>query len=264
MQQYTLTPLNSYTPPALETNVPQGEPNSIVENMPIEEFFNYLNRLLVNNPPLPADASFMKKIAEIGIGPGAKFDLSKYDSDEQKALANIPKKMISRLNAHQSKIPIHDGWTTFENTGRYGTDYFYRAFIARFGLGANLPEDALYPSCAIDEDGNQLNGQNKYTITFKEGQLPPADAFWSLTMYCPNGYFVHNELNRYTLGDRSDLDFTDGSLTIYIQHQNPGSEKEQNWLPAPSGNFNVMLRVYNPKPEMLNGTWRAPAIKKIN
>ena len=110
MQQYTLTPLGAYTPPPLESNVPTGEPNGIVENMPIDDFFNYLNRLLVNNPPLPDDESFMKKISKIGIGGGAKFDLSKYSLEEQNEMREIPKNVIAQLNAYQSKIPIVNGW----------------------------------------------------------------------------------------------------------------------------------------------------------
>ena len=265
MQQYTLTPLGAYTPPQLESHVPTGEPNSIVENMPVDEFFNYLNRLLVINPPTSADEPFMKKISKIGIGSGVEFNLSNYTAEEQNEIKKIPENVLSQLKDHQSDFPVFNGWGVMENTGNYGTDYLYRAYIARFALGANLPEDAIYPSCGADGDGNPLSGENKYMITFEEGKLPPANAFWSITMYGSNGYFVHNELNRYALGDRSNLQFNpDGSLDIYIQHENPGGEKTQNWLPAPSERFNLLLRVYSPKPEMLDGTWKTPPLKKIN
>lgn len=264
MKTYKLTPPEGYQPPALQ-DVPQGDPNSIVENMPIEEFFNYMNRLFEVNPSLEQDASFIKKINKIGIGKGLEFKLSDFTSEDQKALKNLPKAVIAKLNARQSEMPIVNGWAMLEKTGKYGTDYFHRAHVTRFGLGANLPEDAIYPTGIMDSEGKPFNGENNYVITFEKDGLPPANAFWSLTMYNSSGYFVHNEIDRYTLGDRSNLKFNaDGTLDIFIQSENPGEDKAQNWLPAPKGPFSLTLRVYYPKAEMLDGTWKAPALKKVN
>jgi hypothetical protein len=263
MLQYKLTSLNPYVHPALETNVPEGKPNTIVENMSIEDFFNYLNRLLILNPPLPADEPFMEKIKEIGIAPGAVFELDKFSPDEKQSMELIPQKIISKLREKQTQSLIKKDRSKMKKTGNYGTNYFYRAYVALFGLGANLPEVAIYLSYNSDEKGKPLNGQNKYQIRFENGKLPPANAFWSLSMYDSTGTFIHNELDRYALGDRSDLTFNhDGSLIIYIQHKNPENQKTNNWLPAPSGNFNMLLRVYYPKQEMLNDTWKTPAVRK--
>jgi DNA sulfur modification protein DndE len=265
MLQYKLTPVNSYTPPEFDPTVPAGSPNTIVENMSVEDFFNYLNRLLIINPPLPEDQSFMLKIKEIGVAPGAKFELSKFNQEEQKAIKNVPNNVLSQLKAQQSSLPIENGWSVLAGTGNYGTDYLFRAFVAYFALGANLPEDALYPSCVTDESGSPLNGQNKYILHFEKGKLPPARAFWSLTMYGTDGFFIENELDRYNIGDRNNMSMNpDGSLDIYIQHDNPKGDKESNWLPAPSESFNMILRVYYPKEEMLNGTWKTPPVTNVS
>jgi len=262
MRQYELTPVNPYTAPGIDPTVPTDSPNSIIDNMSIEDFFNYLNRLLVINPPLPADQSFMQEIKKIGVAPGAKFELSNFSQEEQEAITGIPQKVLSDLQAQQTQFPLVNGWSVLNGTGDYGTDYSFRAFVARFALGANLPEDALYPTCAVDESGKPLSGINKYTLHFDSGKLPPAKAFWSLTMYGTDGFFVDNELNRYTVGDRSNLVMNpDGSLDIYIQFDNPGGDKESNWLPSPQGNFNMVLRVYYPGEEILNGTWQTPPVK---
>jgi len=159
-----------------------------------------------------------------------------------------------------------NGWNVSRKViGSYGTDYYSRGTVAFFGLGANLKEDAIYPSCFFDKDGNQLNGANKYVLRFDKGRTPPANAFWSLTLYDPQGYFVDNPINRYTLGDRSKLKVNpDGSVNIYIQKDNPGNDKASNWLPTPDGDFNLIMRVYWPKEEMLNKNWEPSAVIKTN
>lgn len=264
MKQYTLTPPDGYKAPALEAEIPKGDPNSIVENMPIDEFFNYMNRAFVDNPPLAKDGPLVERMRKIGIGKGLEFKLADFTAEEQDALKRIPKNMIAKLNARQTEMPIVNGWAVLEDTGDYGTDYFHRAHVTRFGLGANLPEDAIYPTGILDADGAPFNGKNKYVITFEKGKLPPANAFWSLTMYNSSGFFVPNDLKRYTLGDRSDMLFNeDGSLDIYIQTEDPGGDKTKNWLPADAEHFSLTLRVYYPKEEMLNGTWKAPAVRKV-
>jgi len=273
-KQYKLMPLSSwgkpYTLPTAkpDASVPKGSPNDIVKAMPIEDFFNYMNRLMVENPPAEADAEVMAKFAKIGIGPGKKFELALLSADEREAIKKIPEEVISGI---QEKIKsggadkLVEGWKVLSKTiGTYGTNYTERAFVAYVGLGANLPEDAAYPSASYDADGNALNGANKYVLHFDKGTTPPAKAFWSLTMYDGEGYMVANPINRNTIGDRSNLKTNaDGSVDIYFQNQSPGKDKEANWLPAPKGEFNVLLRVYWPKEEMLNGSWKAPGIKKV-
>ena len=135
-------------------------------------------------------------------------------------------------------------------------------------MGANRPQDAVYPTGEVDGDGKPFDGANKYTMTFAKGQLPPVRGFWSLTMYNGDYFFVDNKLNRYTLSERNKLkENDDGSVTLYLQNESPGKDKESNWLPAPKGKFILMLRLYWPKekdPSILDGSWKPPAVKKVS
>jgi hypothetical protein len=154
------------------------------------------------------------------------------------------------------------GWTGGGmKVGRYGTDYLARAIVARVGLGANPPEDAVYMHCQKDSSGRPLDGTNKYKLHFDANQTPPVRAFWSVTMYSEDGYFIANPVSRFAIGDRDPLKFNvDGSLDIYIQRDAPEGEKDANWLPAPSAKFNLSLRMYWPKEEVLAKKWTPPAV----
>ena len=151
----------------------------------------------------------------------------------------------------------------------YGTDYLQRATITAVGLGANRPQDAVYPMSEVDVDGKPYSGAhgNKYVLHFKKGETPPVKGFWSLTMYDAEYFFYANPLNKYTVSPRNALKYNeDGSLDVYIQHESPGKEWEANWLPAPAGEFILMLRLYWPKetpPSILDGTWKLPAVVPI-
>lgn len=271
-KQYKLTPLSAwgkpYTPPAA-TPDPKGTkqtPNEILAAMPIDEFFNLVNRLMAENPPPAADAPALEKLAKIGVGPGKKFDLASLTPEEQEAVKKIPAEVVASINkATKEAGKLVNGWKPFpDKIGSYGTNYLERAFVSYAGLGANLPEDAVYPSVTYDADGNLLNGANNYVLHFEKGKTPPAKAFWSITMYDTEGFMVANPINRNAIGDRSNLKTNaDGSIDIYLQNASPGKDKESNWLPAPKGEFNLLLRVYWPKEEMLNRSWEAPAIKKV-
>ncbi|PJJ63862.1 uncharacterized protein DUF1214 [Compostimonas suwonensis] len=154
-------------------------------------------------------------------------------------------------------------WMTIQG-GTYGTDYRRRAMVAMAGLGCNLPEDALYPGTAVDGTGELLTGAHKYVLRFEAGELPQADAFWSLTMYDAAGFQVPNPIDRFAIGDRDDLRFgEDGSLELYIQTDTPGPERESNWLPTPAVVFQPMLRIYSPKPEALRRGITLPAIQRV-
>ena len=136
--------------------------------------------------------------------------------------------------------------------------------MALVGLGANLPEDAIYPSVQVDRTGNALTGTAAYVIRFASGQTPPVNAFWSITMYDDQGYFVPNRINRYALHNWDALIYNaDGSLDIYLLAQSPGTDKEANWLQAPPGPFNLTLRLYWPQPPVIDGTWQPPAIQRV-
>lgn len=246
----------------VDPTVPVGSPNDIVKNMPIDSFFNYLNKLLVDNPPAPADLSAMEMFAKISVGPGLKFDISKFDTNIQNEMQNIPQLEYAFYNNVSSKpASLINGWSIkTDSIGIYGTDYQNRAVIASIGIGANLPADAVYPSSYVDSSGSVYNGANKYILHFDQGKLPPVNGFWSLTMYDKDGYFINNPINRYAIGHGAPLTYNpDGSLDIYIQNIAPVG-MENNWLPAPQGIFNVMMRLYWPQSSVLNKQWTPRAI----
>jgi hypothetical protein len=140
-------------------------------------------------------------------------------------------------------------------------DYLYRAAIAQCCVGENLPQDAVYPSLSSDSEGRPLDGNSKYVLRFEKGKLPPVDAFWSVTAYDIEGYFVPNALKRQAIGDRDRLvSNTDGSLDLYIQADSPGKEKEANWLPVGKAPFTLLMRLYSPREEFLEGNWAPPPV----
>jgi hypothetical protein len=158
--------------------------------------------------------------------------------------------------------PVH-GWQIFTGSvGVYGNDYLKRAIMAMIGLGVNQPEDAVYPLCVVDSEGRPLEGSRRYTLHFLKDRLPPVKAFWSLSMYDQDGFAVPNTINRFTLGDRDDLRLnTDGSLTIYVQHEPPEAGCQDNWLPSPArGRFSLTMRLYEPGHQALDGRWTPPPL----
>jgi hypothetical protein len=169
----------------------------------------------------------------------------------------------------RAKIPtlarVVNGWQMNTDTmGVYGNYYLKRAIVAMVGLGANVPEDAVYPLNIGDADSKPLNGTNKYVLQFAKNEIPPAAAFWSITLYDKDGFPTANVLNRNAIGDRDELKFNaDGSLDLYFQNESPGKDKESNWLPAPTGDFNLAMRLYAPKLEVLDGRWAPPPIRRV-
>ena len=189
------------------------------------------------------------KMAKIGLVPGQDFDIGKLDPAVAKGLQGVPKPAFEKIMASFTKAGTHvNGWMYTTKAGIYGTDYLDRALVTAIGLGANRPQDAVYPTSEADADGKPYSGANKYVMHFDKGQTPPADGFWSLTMYNAEYFFVDNKLNKYTVSPRNALKYNaDGSLDIYIQNESPGTDKEANWLPAPKDRFILMLRLYWPK-----------------
>ena len=149
--------------------------------------------------------------------------------------------------------------------GKFGTEYGFRAVVALIGLGANLPADAIYPNAFTDGDGQPLSGAHRYVVHFDKGQTPPANAFWSMTMYDAQSFMVENPINRYDIASWMPLTYNkDGSLDVYVQKDAPGKDKEANWLPAAAGDFSITMRVYWPKPAMLDGSWTPPPVTRVN
>ncbi len=271
--QFKLVPLSaygkSYTPsagkvdPSVDMKIAVREQ---VNRMEAGAYFKLLAALMKDNPPAAADAPMVGKMAQIGIVPGKDFDISKLDPAVVKALRGVPKPAQEKIMAHFKSAGTEvNGWVFSTKTGIYGTDYLQRALITAIGLGANRPQDAVYPTSEVGADGKTFDGANKYVMRFPKGQMPPVNGFWSLTMYDAQYFFVPNSLNRYTLSQRNKLKTNpDGSVDLHIQNASPGKTKESNWLPAPAGRFILMLRFYWPKEMILDGTWKPPAVKLVN
>lgn len=274
---YKIVPLSSF---GKEYTAPKGVVNeaykSIVPVKTIEAmltgtFFNELAALMVNNPPLQGDKAIINDMAKIGLVPGESFSMDGFSDALKTKLAAIPSavdKNFKNIIASSDPNTLVNGWSKsyqMPNMGNYGSDYDFRALIAYVGLGANLSKDAVYPNTALDGDGNLLDADNKYLVHFEKDQIPPANAFWSLTVYNDQNFLAENPINRFALGDRDDLTFNkDGSLDIYVQRENPGKATYSNWLPAPAaGNFELTLRLYWPKEEALNGTWVPVPVQKV-
>ncbi|CDR33323.1 DUF1254 domain-containing protein [Criblamydia sequanensis] len=275
--QFSLKPLSfygkDYTPPARVPIDPYVDvktpPVAQVDNLEGITFFRRLNELMEGSPPSLKDEAFLKQLEEIGIGRGKKFDPKNFSKERLTELqkgVDEAKLKIKEAWKNQSFSKKVNGWVMpSTKVGQYGTDYFFRAVIAYGALGANLAEDAFYPLTNVDDKGEPLIGKNAYKIHFEKDKLPPVEAFWSITLYNDRQFFVKNPINRYSLGDRSGLKFNeDGSLDIYIQNTSPGKEKESNWLPSPTGLFNLILRLYQPKKEVLEGSWKPPSVQKVN
>jgi DNA sulfur modification protein DndE len=270
--EHTIMPLSyygkPYTPPANVVN-PGIDMNTPVRDqvnaLDAGTYFKRLAALMKDNPPSKADAPMVAKLARLGILPGRDFDLTKMDPAEVNGLKAAVKKAQEQILAQVKNAgEVKNGWTYTTNTGLYGTNYLQRAFIAAIGLGANRPQDAIYPTALEDSAGKKLNGANKYIIHFAKNELPPVRGFWSLTMYDNKYFFVENPIKRYSLNERSHLKQNkDGSVDIYIQNTPPDKDKESNWLPAPDGDFILMFRFYWPKEALIDGKWNPPAVKKV-
>jgi hypothetical protein len=272
--QYKLTPLSAWsqpwTPPA---NVPVDK-SVDMETPPVKQavkldaatFFTRLSALMQDNPPAPVDAEALQRFAAIGIVPGEPFQFSQLDPAVARGLEQGVSLGRAKIfaEAKQPHGKVVNGWEFMNDVGRYGTDYLWRAVVALVGLGANLPEDALYPRRTVDSDQRPLHGMNQYVIRFAKDQLPPVDAFWSISMYNSRQTFVKNPIHRYAIGDRDHLAFdADRSLTLYLQKDSPGKDKESNWLPTPAESFNLFMRLYWPKKEILDGSWKPPQVKNV-
>ncbi len=249
---------------------PQQDMSAPVEQvakMSAAEFFAGFAELMKANPPHANDYPILQQMERLGIVPGKSFDLSKASPDVRAALAAAPAVGQAKILAYapHAAALVNDWAMIMSPVGTYGTDYLKRAFIAFFGLGANVVEDAIYPSAMVDAHGKPLfQSSEKYVLHLEKDQIPPVRAFWSLTMYNDKQFFADNPINRYAIGDRDDLKFNaNGSLDLYIQRESPGADKESNWLPAPKeGGFSLTLRLYWPKSNVLDGTWQPPAVKR--
>jgi hypothetical protein len=270
---YKVTPLSEWgkapgpvqvkIDPSVDMKTP---PKIQVDTMSAGKYFAYAAELLKVNPPHLTDEPIVAQMRRIGIVPGQNFDIEKLPPAVRKGLEAAPeagRKLMEWKVPTLARVANHWSMNT-DTMGVYGNYYLKRAIVTQFGLGANLPEDAIYPLNLGDEAGRPLDGANKYTIHFEKDATPPVKAFWSITLYDSDGFQVGNSLNRFAVSSWMPFKYNpDGSLDLYIQNESPGKDKEANWLPAPKGAFNLTMRLYSPKTEALTGKWNPPPIVKM-
>ena len=279
--QVTVTPLSAFgkpfTPPAGAVDPKIDMKTAVREQVNALDgvaYFTLLADLMKTNPPAAADTPMIAKLAKIGVVPGQSFDASKLDPAIVDGINAAPKTAQDKIMGWMKEgilardLSLQDGWLFTTKTGLYGTAYTQRALITAIGLGANRPQDAIYPTSEGPDIFQSYTGTKKYVMHFAKGQLPPVRGFWSLTMYDKDYFFVANPLNRYSISARQQLKSNpDGSVDLYIQHDSPGADKESNWLPAPADRFILMLRMYWPtekSPSILNGTWKIPRAREAS
>jgi hypothetical protein len=246
---------------AVDAGTPPAEQ---VAAMTGAQFFHLAAELLELHAPHPTDWSVLARAARIGLHPDHPYHYTALDAAAKDAVDGAPAEALRLMNDALPRVArIVNGWQmNTESMGVYGNNYLKRAIVALVGLGANPPEDAVYPLNIADADGQPVDGSHDYVLRFAKDELPPVAAFWSVTMYDGEGYPVPNRIGRYAIGDRDKLSYnSDGSLDIYIQRHNPGPDREANWLPAPSGGrLGVTMRLYAPAPEVIDGRWNPPPI----
>ena len=258
----TAKPVTVKIDPSVDMKTP---PKEQVDKMPADKYFAYAAELTKLHPPHITDQPIVAQMRRLGIETGKTLDFAKLEPSVKAALERAPAE-AQKLMAW--KIPtlarVANYWSMNTDTmGVYGNYYLKRAIITQQGLGANLPEDAIYPLELADATGKPLDGANKYVLRFEKGATPPVDAFWSLTLYDIDGFQVPNSLNRFAVSSWMPFKYNpDGSLVLYFQNESPGKENEANWLPAPKGPFNLTMRLYGPKPDALTGRWNPPAVQQ--
>jgi hypothetical protein len=251
--------------PTVDNKTP---PLDQVEQLDGMAMLTLLAELMKTYPPHPNDYPIIFRMRALGLVPGQDFDPRKLDPQTVAAIDAGGKLALEDMVKRVQTIGSHvSGWSVLtENVGTYGTSYEQRAVVALAGLGANLPEDAIYPTAFVDAEGQQLNGAYQYRLHFEKGQLPPANAFWSITMYDERGFQVPNAINRFAIGDRDKLMFNaDGSLDLYVQSSSPAGARAANGLPAPTqGPFALTMRIYSPRAVAFDGTWKPPPVNRVN
>lgn len=243
-------------------------PPDQVDKLSAADFFELFAQLMKDNPPHANDYPMLDRLQRIGIVPGADFSYAAAPALVQDALSAAPDMALKQIKQTFRKSgQFTNGWrTNMTAIGTYGADYLHRAGVAYAALGANVIEDAIYPTAFADAEGKPLRSDQRYILRFSKEQIPPVRAFWSLSMYDERQLFSANPIARYAIGDRDNLQFgSDGSLELYIQRESPGKDKEANWLPTPAtGQFSMNLRLYWPEAEALDGRWVPQPVKRLD
>jgi hypothetical protein len=258
----TPRPVEVKIDPSVDMKTP---PKIQVDTMPAGKYFAYAAELLKLHPPHLTDESIIAQMKRIGIEPGQSFDIEKVSPAVRNGLTAAPaaaQKMMEWKLPTLARVANHWSMNT-DTMGVYGNYYLKRAIVTQQGLGANQPEDAIYPLNLGDENGRPLDGENKYVLHFEKGATPPVSAFWSITLYDSDGFQLANSLNRFAVSSWMPFNYNpDGSLDLYFQNENPGKDKEANWLPSPKGAFNLTMRLYAPKSDALTGKWNPPPVSR--
>lgn len=273
---YKVQPLSKFLGKPAPPSAPPVDfmkPVSADEEKTSLKFYDLLNFVLRYCTIDPSEKDLMARLAKLGIGPDANFAFNSDNLTPQvkQALQDGMADAWKAFNDYKA-AEIDAGKLTsaqvFGTRAFLQNNYMNRMIAAVLGIYGNSQDEALYPLYFNDSAGQKLTGSNRYTLHFSPGQLPPVNAFWSLTMYeLPQSLLVANPINRYLINSpmlphlKKDAD---GGLTLYIQHDSPGKDREPNWLPAPTGPFLLTLRLYWPKPEALSGAWKAPPVQRTN
>lgn len=270
--RYAVQPLSKYLGQPAKPAAPAIQWPALTKDMSESaEVFRYLNFLLQFCPTVPSEQELMQRFAKLNIGAGKTFDPQALPAENRQAVGEgmeaVWKEDFTGLMAQLNAGKVSSG-DVFGTREFLKNNYLLRFAGAKLGLYGNSREEALYPTYFVDAAKQKPDGaKHRYTLRFGQGQLPPAQAFWSLTMYDGKSQFlVANRLNRYLLNSTMLDTFkydADGSLTLYVQKDSPGADKESNWLPAPDGPFYAILRLYMPKPAVFDGTWKQPPLQRV-
>ncbi|WP_200979114.1 DUF1254 domain-containing protein [Echinicola sp. 20G] len=248
----------------LESNFPIYNQDSLYAK---PKLFQYLNQFLEWQAPGFEEKELMESFSKINVGPYQTFDIGGFNEDVQAAILEGIQSAHQKIVDKASSLGTREsGWEYTPPMGNYGQNYLFRSAVAFKFIYTNSPEEAIYPIAEADSDNESLDGsKNNYVLHFESGETPPVDAFWSMTIYhSDTRLMVKNPINRYSIGDRTQgLNYdSDGSLTLYIQNQQPEGSKANNWLPAPDGPFYIIARMYIPQEPALDGSYKLPAISK--
>jgi hypothetical protein len=268
---YTARPLSDFQGQPAPTPAPPIDfikPLTAEQQRTSPEFFEVLNFVLRFCPTVPSETDLMQRFGKLGIGPHGTFSAASLPPETLQAVKDGMADAWKELDALKKRVDAGEvtSGDMFGTRAFLKNNYPYRMAAAVLGIYGNSKEEAMYPFLSTDENGKPLTGSSKYVVRFAPGQLPPANAFWSVTMYeLPSSLLVANPIHRYLINSPMLPSLTkdaDGGLTIYVQNESPGKPREANWLPAPKGPFLLLMRLYWPKQEALNGTWKAPNVEQ--
>jgi hypothetical protein len=240
-------------------------------SLDIESFFRAFNHLSIANRGTEEDKPALDRFAKVGIGPGLEFQLSDFDEKNREIISSIPTKFMAalidggtQLGGTMSNNRVNNWMYPNSDIARFGTNYGFRAAVAITGLGANPVDMCVYPSVSTDQNGDNLKGINNYVLRFEAGMFPPNDAFWSITAYDSDMFLYDNAIDKYAARHTDNFLYNpDGSVDILLQNASPGEHLHGNWLPVPTGDFSLTLRIYRPHQSVLDNTWKPPFVVKV-